>query len=189
MTYSEAWAKLAFRCRKQSGRSATTSGKSSSRTEKGTRLNRIPFHKRQPQDYIPSNNGTAISNSSATVSASSSCSSSVNTTQTTSGAAAYTSPGTPQSSQTTATNTNKSVAVAPTSAGSQRFVLTPKRTKQLLFLTELDYFYFCLKKIHPLVDRLPFFINTFLITERLTKHFVNIFPPPPIYKTGHLWSF
>lgn len=36
---------LAFRCRKLTGRS-TTGGKSSSRTEKGSRQVRIPFHKR-----------------------------------------------------------------------------------------------------------------------------------------------
>lgn len=127
MTYSEAWAKLAFRCRKQSGRSTTTSGKSSSRTERGTRLSRIPFHKRQLHDYIPSN----TINPSATVSTSTSCSTSVNITgqSTTSGAATIctSSPGTPQSTHTTATTNNKSVTVASVTTGSQRFVINSKR--------------------------------------------------------------
>lgn len=115
--YSEAWAKLAFRCRKLCGRSTAPSMKQNSRPDKGNRTNRVPFHKRQPQHNL------------STIFATNGNSSSVHTNQSTKTTTSYiTNNPSCTTSPTTSTSTSNSIdsIVAPLSTASQRFVLNAK---------------------------------------------------------------
>lgn len=110
---------MAFRCRKLSGRS-TTGGKSSSRSEKGNRQIRIPFHKRL-------SNGQQLSNKN--------CTSNQTTTKTATGQpqAAPTANTTCTSTITVTTSTSNNTIennFTSTSSSSQRFVLLRQKKNE-----------------------------------------------------------